>query len=189
MTLGATYTDPMVDEHLVAAFVAGDEGAFAALYARYDARITGYALRMLGRREDAEEVCTEAFVRLVERRWRPVGRVRSFLFTVAHRLCLDHLRRRNRRARLMSMFGAAPAPVPTAEELLGGSERDRALAKAIEGLPEGHRAVVLLTYAEGLTSPEVAEIVGATEQQVRSKLAYARRLLRDVLEVSVEPGT
>ena len=180
MTL--TAPPPIPDEHLLAAFCAGDEGAFAALYERYADRVATYAARMLGRREEADEVCTEVFIRLVEGRWRPEGSLRSYLFTVAHRMCLDRIRSRTRRQRLLAWFAPRPDEAPSAEERLGLTERDRHLAAAIDGLSEGHRAVVLLTYTEGLSSVEVGEILSLTDQQVRSKLTYARRLLRDALE-------
>ncbi|MEQ1506894.1 MAG: sigma factor, partial [Myxococcota bacterium] len=91
----ALAAQPPTDEQLVAAWHGGDERAFDALYDRYAPRITGFALRMLGRREDAEEVCVETFTRLIERRWRDTGAVRAWLFTVAHRACLGRIRRRS----------------------------------------------------------------------------------------------
>jgi len=56
------------------------------------------------------------------------------------------------------------------------------LERAIAALPEAHRAVVLLTYRHDLTSREVAEVLGCGDQEVRSRLSYARRLLRERLE-------
>lgn len=165
------------DEQLAARFLRGDRDAFAAIYGRYNGRVTTYALRVLGRREDAEEVCTEVFVRLVERRWRPIGTVRSYLFTVAHRLCVDRLRSRRRRSRILGWFGASLAPAGEEPE----GDDHRRLHAAIDQLPDEHRAAVLLTYTEGLRSAEVGQILGCTDQQVRSKLAYARRVLREHL--------
>jgi RNA polymerase sigma-70 factor, ECF subfamily len=173
------------DEDLAVRFTAGDEAAFALIYDRYNTRVTTYALRMLGRREDAEDVCTEVFVRLVERRWRPVGTVRSYLFTLAHRLCVDRIRSR-RRWHLVFGWFVGPEPEAGADDALSLDQDQRRLQQALGALSEDHRAVVALTYTEGLTSPEIAEILGCTDQQVRSKLAYARRLLRE--HVGVDHG-
>lgn len=171
------------DESLVSAFHGGDDRAFEQLYDRYNARITSYAARLLQRREAAEDVCTETFVRIVQRRWSPTGSFRSYLFTIAHRLCLDRLRARKRRTRLLGFLDRRGFTEVTAEDHLVLGQREARLQRAIAGLPEAHRAVILLTYTEGLTSPEVGRILGCTDQQVRSRLAYARRKLREVLEV------
>jgi RNA polymerase sigma-70 factor (ECF subfamily) len=181
MSLAAAAPDDRDDASLVGAYERGETGAFDALYARYGPRVTTYAARLLGRREEGEEVATEVFVRVVEGRWRPTGTFRSWLFTLTHRMCLDRLRARERRRRLLSWFGRGEAPV-TPEDALVVGERDRALQAAIGRLPAEHRAALLLATTEGLTSPEIAAVLGTTDQQVRSKLSYARRLLREALE-------
>lgn len=184
MTIPKRWAEPEpVDDHeLVARFRAGDEEAFAALYERYNARVTSYAARLLSSREEGEEMCTEAFLRVVQGRVRPIGSFRAFLFTVVHRLCLDRLRWRGRRERVLQMIGRAPPEREDLELQTVLGERQQQLHEAIARLSVDHQAVVLLTYAEGLTSPEAAQVLGWTDQQVRSKLAYARRLLRLELE-------
>ncbi|MBX2796851.1 MAG: sigma-70 family RNA polymerase sigma factor [Myxococcales bacterium] len=174
------------DAQLMTAFRSGDDASFDQLYQRYSPRVLSYAARMLGRREAAEDVCTETFVRLVDGRWRPsaTGSLRGYLFTVAHRLCIDSLRARQRRTRFFALLRRASSAQATAEERLVIGQRDARLQSAIQRLAPAHRAVVLLTYTEGLTSPEVAQILGCTDQQVRSKLAYARRKLREELETT-----
>ncbi|MEZ4241094.1 MAG: sigma-70 family RNA polymerase sigma factor [Myxococcota bacterium] len=174
--------DAEADEALVAAFLDGDRGAFDALYARWAPRITGYARRMLGRQEDAEEVCVETFTRVVEGRWRASGAFRAWLFTVAHRLCLERLRRRTLTARVLSLFGAAPAPAPEGPEgALLQDERAAHLERAVAALPHRHRATLLLVSSQGLSAREAGEVLGLSDQQIRSQLSYARRLLREQL--------
>lgn len=175
------HADPP-DEGLLASFRAGDNAAFAALFDRYNERLTTYAHRMLRRREEAEEVCTETFVRVVEGRAPVGGTVAAWLFTITHRLCLDRLRSRVRRQRLLQWFGWSPPEPPNPEETAALDQRNARLVGAIDGLAEEYRAVVWLTYTEGLAASEVGAILGRTEQQVRSKLTYARKLLRDALE-------
>src|SRR3954453_21607596 len=100
------------DERLLETWRAGDPRAFEVLFDRYNDRLVAYAFRLLGRREEAEEVCVEAFVRLVEGR-TPSGPLGAWLFTVAHRRALDRLRKRARRGRILRWFGVAePAPDP-----------------------------------------------------------------------------
>jgi RNA polymerase sigma-70 factor (ECF subfamily) len=183
MTATRTPRMELPDEALLAAFQRGDDAAFGALYDRYNVRITSYAYRLLRRQEEAEEICTETFVRVVERK-ASTGSVRAWLFTIAHRLCLDRLRRHQRRQRLLEWFGWSVAERPSPEEVASLDQRVTRLESALGGLGEEHRAIVWLTYTEGLSSPEIAPIVGLTEQQVRSRLTYARRLLKAALEES-----
>ncbi|MBT3224031.1 MAG: sigma-70 family RNA polymerase sigma factor, partial [Proteobacteria bacterium] len=116
--------------------------------------------------------------RVVEGAWRPGGSFKSFLFTVAHRLCLDKLRRRKRGNRFMRMWRSIPTTQVSPEEAAVNDERRWRLEQALSELPEEHRAALLLYYGQELSSREVAAILGWTDQQVRSRLSYARRRLR-----------
>ena len=112
---------------------------------------------------------------------KPTGRFRPYLFTVAHRACLEHLRRRRTALRFVPWLQVAPES-SSPEQDLSQLQRDQAINAAVGQLAEEHRAVVLLYYAQELSSKEVASILDCTDQQVRSRLSYARRLLRELLE-------
>jgi RNA polymerase sigma-70 factor (ECF subfamily) len=171
------------DEALLARFLAGEDQAFTQLYERWSGRALHYAVRMVGAREVAEEIVTDAFVTVVQGQAAPTGRFRSYLFTVVHRRCLDRMRRRTTRARAHHLL----QPVPETPDPEGRLDRRREVAQleaAIDRLPEEHRAAVTLFYTQGLPSAEVAAILGITDQQVRSRLSYARRALRSHLETA-----
>jgi RNA polymerase sigma-70 factor, ECF subfamily len=121
------------DEVLAVRARAGDQGAFATLYQRHRSALRGYAWRMVRRRELAEEVCTEAFVKLLQGAWRPCGSVRSFLFTVVHRHCIDLLRSRKRRVRLLPGAVATAVESGSPEASLVAGERRAGLERAAEG--------------------------------------------------------
>ena len=169
------------DEALIAAWQQGDHPAFNLIFERYRDRVVGYCWRMLRNHEEAEEIATEAFCRVLEGAWRPGGSFRAFLFTVAHRLCIDKLRRRARTQRFERLWRAAAAPSTSPEQAVSADERQLAVERAIGELPEEHRAAVLLYYGQELRSREVADILGCTDQQVRSRLSYARKRLREIL--------
>lgn len=169
------------DATLVAAWQQGDARAFEALFDRYRGRALAYATRMLRRPERAEEVCTDTFCTVLEGRWRPTGSFRSYLFTVLHRNCLMALRRERTRTRLAFKLFQRPEP-PSPERDLAAADASERLHAAIDRLGPDHRSVLLLFYAQELPSREVAEVLGCTDQQVRSRLAYARRTLRTLLE-------
>ncbi|MCA9566306.1 MAG: sigma-70 family RNA polymerase sigma factor [Myxococcales bacterium] len=168
------------DSDLLRAFQAGDDGAFETLYARWQGPALRYASRMVGV-EEAEEIVTDAFVTVVRGKAAPTGSFRSYLFTVVHRRCLDRLRRRKTRATRLHLL----VPTPETPDLDGSIDRHREverLERAVATLPETHRATLLLYYGEGLPSAEVAEILGIADQQVRSRLSYARKALKAALE-------
>lgn len=173
-------SSPEPDPILVERWSRGDESAFDVLYARHAPRLTGYACRLLGRAEEAEDVVTDTFLRWVERGPRS-GEVRAWLYTVAHRACLDRIRRRTRRERLLAWFGwTASAPDTPLEHALG-SETERVAALAIAALPLEHRSALLLAVVHELPHHEVAAILGLTEPQVRSQVSYARKRVRAAL--------
>ena len=176
------------DEALLALFYAGQQSAFAVLYERYWERTLRYAWRMLRRREEAEELCAEVWMQLAQGVWKPTGMVRSFLFTLLHRRCLDRLRRRQRRLRLLPWGRQEPASAQTPEEAAVHSERLCRLERALAGLSEQHRTAVLLFYVEGLSSQQVAQAMGCSDQQLRSRLSYARRLLKEELVLEEQYG-
>jgi RNA polymerase sigma-70 factor (ECF subfamily) len=174
------------DEALFLAYKDGEEHAFALLFERYRGRLTSYAWRMVRRREEAEEVALEAFCRVLEGSWRPGGSLRAFLFTVVHRLCIDRLRQRRRVIPLFPDARDARSDTVTPEGIALQDEKLRRLERAMAQLPEAHRPILRLYYHEELASKEVAEILGCEDQQVRSRLSYARKLLRRLLESEEE---
>jgi RNA polymerase sigma-70 factor (ECF subfamily) len=178
--------EPLDDEALLGAWMSGREAAFSELVSRHGPAVKGYALRMLQSPQQAEEVYVEAMVRLARlaSRWERRGTVRAFLFTAAHRLCLDILRQRRVHAaavpHLVDLAQARPpAPSPEAVALLG--ERAQALETALARLAPEHREVLLLRVVHGLSAAETGHALGLTPAQVDSQLSYARRQVRSLL--------
>ena len=178
------------DVQLLTQFKRGRDAAFDELVRRYGAAVKGYALRMLHSPEQAEEVYAETFLRVATARgaWEERGTVRSWIFTLAHRLCLDILRRRATERRhqvgvveLSTTWCASPSP--EAQALLG--EQAARLEAALASLAPEHRQVVLLRLLHGLSAAECAEALGMREDQVHSQVSYARRRLRELLDAPV----
>lgn len=183
------------DPQLLSLFKRGNEAAFEVLVHRHGAAIKGYALRMLHSPEQAEEIYAETFLRVAAARgqWEERGTtVRSWLFTIAHRLCLDVLRRRATERRStpgvleMNATWSAP-PSPEAQALMG--EQAARLEAALATLPPEHREILILRVVSGLSASECATALGLREDQVHSQVSYARRKLREVLEAPVSAAT
>lgn len=179
-------SSPRDDDQLLRAFAGGDTRAFEELVGRYGGALKGYALRMLQSPQQAEEVYTETFLRVATHRgaWENRGTVRGWLFTIAHRLCIDILRQRKvaRDAvpHLVDLSTVRPCP-PSPEAQMVLRERAAMLEEGLARLPEEHRQVLLMRVVHGLSAAETGAALSLTESQVHSELSYARKRLREHL--------
>jgi RNA polymerase sigma-70 factor (ECF subfamily) len=177
------------DEELVMAVQAGDAGAFDQLVVRWDRKIRGAAYRVLGSDDEAREVSQEAFLKAFRNleTFKREARFSSWLYQIALNLCRDRLRRRRGRqfVSLDAVAEVAPARLraePSALELVESRDLARAIAAAVDGLPEEQREVVVLKEYEELTFPEIAEVLGIPVSTVKTRLYRALTQLRARLE-------
>lgn len=165
---------------LVARFRQGDAGALAALFDLYVDRVYGYALHILERREDAEEVASDAFLRAFRRAadYRGDCPFAAWLFTITRNLCRDRLRQP--RLPMLPELG---------DEAVDTDEPERArirvdVRKALAALPEDYRDVLILCDVQEWDIREAAEVLDRTPAAAKSLLYRARRALRDSLAES-----
>jgi RNA polymerase sigma-70 factor (ECF subfamily) len=149
-----------------------------------------YLARLLGCREEAQDIAQAAY----ERVFRAMGRgavehPRALLYTTARHLALDEIKHRRR-----SPFEAAPlagecvpAPGGVAETVAGEEER-RLLRAAISSLPEACREVLLLRLGEQLPHAAIAARLRIPRKTVEKRLYRAMRLLHDALRPAAAEG-
>lgn len=188
MDMRADQTDlDAPDEALLARYAAGDAAAARALAARLVPRVLALATRFLGGdRAEAEDVAQEAMLRLWRAApgWRPgEGKVSTWLYRVTVNLCAD---RRRRAARRETYPGPEALPeaedgTPGAAERLAQAERLAALDAALAELPERQRQAVVLRHIEGLSNPEIAEVMEIGVEAVESLTARGKRALAAAL--------
>ncbi|HET9716950.1 MAG TPA: RNA polymerase sigma factor [Pseudolabrys sp.] len=169
------------DEALMARVARGDQKAFHLLARRHLPAIVGLARRILGNAAEAEDVAQEALMRVwtYAPRWRPLALFRTWLTRVVLNLCLD----RKRRARWVELetAGEIVDPAPGAGEKAEAAERERMVASAIDNLPPRQRSAIMLTYGEGMTNAEVAEILDTSVSAVETLLVRGKHNLRRAL--------
>ncbi len=169
-------TDP-----LFVGLAAGDERSLVALYDRFAVRMYRAALRILGSREDAEDVVQDVFLATVRRRQR-LGEVRdlaAYLFAALHRAAGRSARRR-RRARLLPVAAANEAIVPGEADQCDHVDRQR-LERAIGALPDEQREVLSLRIDGELTFAQIAQVMGVSLSTAASRYQYALKKLKTSL--------
>ena len=171
------------DAALLVAFANGDRQAARALTARLLPRVLGQATRMLGSRAEAEDVAQEAMLRLwkIAPDWRQgEAEVSTWLYRVVANLCTDRLR--SRRAGVP--FDQVPEPQDESPSVAARMQEDRrmqALAQGLAALPERQAQAVALRHLEGLSNPEIAQIMDISVRSVESLTARGKRALADIL--------
>ena len=179
--------DTPADTDLVTRLRAGERAAAEEVYVAHHAAIRGFARRLVGDTAAAEDIVHETFVALPRavRRFRGDGSLRAFLIGVAANHSRRHIRSAMRRRRATERLAAreevSVRTVDATSQLINRQLANRLWA-ALDALPIEQRVVFVLCEAEQRTSVEVAEIVGAPEGTVRTRLFHAKRKLREMLE-------
>ncbi len=166
----------VTDATLVAAALR-DRRAFAALYARYVDAVYRYCYHRLGSRETAEDATSTVFTRALAAlpRYRDEA-FRPWLFTIAHNVVTDALRRA-RPTRPLADAGDVPAGGAGPEELVVSELESATLRTLLADLPVDQRQVMELRLS-GLTSPEVGRVLGRSPTAIRSLQFRAVQRLR-----------
>jgi RNA polymerase sigma-70 factor (ECF subfamily) len=174
------------DEALMARVARGDEVAYRLLSRRHVPAMLGLARRILGNAADAEDVAQEAMLRVWTHapRWQPLAQFRTWLTRVVVNLCLD----RKRRASWVALEAAGEIVDPAlgATEQAEHNERDRLVAGAIAGLPARQRTAIVLTYGDGMSNAQVAEVLDTTVSAVETLLVRAKQNLRRALDDAID---
>lgn len=172
------------DDALMVLYANGDRAAARVLTERLAPRVMAHAARLTGNRAEAEDVTQEALVRLWKMApdWRQgEARVTTWLYRVTANLVTDGFRRQRGRVAI----DAIPEPeddAPAAHQVMQDQARVAALDAALQTLPDRQRQAVVLRHIEGMTNPEIAEIMGLGVEAVESLTARGKRGLAKALE-------
>lgn len=175
----------------------GDMDAMAALVAKYQDRLYNAILRMCGNRDDAAELCQEAFVKALEgmAAFRQDAGFYTWLFRIGMNLAISH-RRRGGRVKFHSLDPAAgdgetphrltdvmsDPRQPDPSEQAAESDAQRQVMVALVGLDEEFRSVVVLRDIEDMNYDEISRVLGVPIGTVKSRLYRARCMLREKLQ-------
>ncbi len=179
------------DADLVGRAREGCAASVAALAARHQAAVVDYASRLLARRRgcraDAEDVAQESLVRALGRleRHDPGLSFSGWLFTIARRTCLNHLRAARRRSAREAAHGVRLATAPHEEPWAVAATREetaRLWAVAARDLPERQFSALWLRTVEDLPVADIARVLGRPPATVKVLLFRARQRLAATLD-------
>jgi RNA polymerase sigma factor (sigma-70 family) len=163
------------DERLIHATRGGNQAAFEVIVGRYQARLLAFCARMVGSREDAEDVLQEVFAAAYNALLADAREVnlRPWLYRIARNRSLNHLRRRTAIGVDSMDVHFAEMGISTSEKVLR-REDFRILVGDIGGLPETQRTALLLREIEGMTYEQIAVAMEQTVPGIKSLLVRAR---------------
>ena len=182
------------DRKLLEQVQQGDEDGFETLHGRYADHLHRYLLRLVHDPAAADDLLQETLLRLWSRaaQWTGAGTVKSWLFSIARNLALNHLDARRRRPHQPLLppddsgddESSSPAwlvdrGTPTADVQLERAEQGQLLRDAIDALPESKRQVFYMVHDGDMAIHEVAAELDLPEGTVKSRLFYARQQIAE----------
>lgn len=187
--------DPDRDGDLLVRYRDGDAQAFRSLVDLYQNRLLQFFYRLCWDRDRAEDLTQELFIKLIQasRRYRPEGKLSTFVYRVATNLWIDHYRAARPHARLLSLdqvvlggradlTGREQNPAQHAVE----DEEKQVLRQALESLTEPHRLVFELAVYQERPYAEISELLKIPLGTVKSRMHNAVHALKHLLGQPVE---
>ncbi len=193
---------PKGEEHrFIERLRAHDERAFIELVEAYEQRVFRLVFRMLGRRDEAEDMAQEVFVQVFKAigQFRGDSKLSTWVYRIAVNLCknrVKYLARRHQdaqdelepiadRSQLGDAKGVTYGAVARPDQLVEGYQVEAIVHRCIAGLDPDFREVLVLRDVEDLTYEEIGEITGLAEGTVKSRIHRARSMLKAAVEASL----
>jgi len=184
MTDDHSHNHDFDDRHWIENIRQGDDESFEFLFKKYYLSLARFAWRYVGSKAIAEELVQELFTNLWEKREEldTAGSVRSFLYKSARNLSLNHLKHQGVKNKYDHQWMAQKEnPEIEFRDELREQQIRNAVAKAIEELPERSKMTYKLHRYDGLTYPEIAEVMDVSVKTVESQMTRTLKILRERL--------
>ncbi len=180
------------DQELLETARGGDRDALELVLSRHQPRIYRFGLKLCRDQEDAKDVLQDTMLAVARglKDFRGQSAVSTWLYTIARSFCIKKRRRSKFAPEAEESLDARepgeealtlPDPGRPPDEALAGRQIEDALERAIGGLEPMYRDVLVLRDVEGLTAPEVGEVMGLSVEAVKSRLHRARVAVRDAV--------
>lgn len=189
--------NPLRERLLISRLQQRDEKAFVECVQEYQDKVYNLLYRMLGSREEAEDVAQEVFVTVFKSidSFRGDSKLSTWMYRIAANQCKNRIKYLGRRAQrataelddaaereLLQGQPHAMAPhVAGPDQVLEGLQLERLVQQAIAQLDEEHRLLIVLRDVEDLSYEEIAQITGLAEGTIKSRLHRARMALKEFI--------
>ncbi len=174
--------DTSPDNQLMLQVKAGDLDKLGVLFERYKLPLYRYFYLRTGDSAASEDLVQNVFVRIIRyrERFQPVGQFKSWMFSIAHNLGIDHQKKRALRRKLGDTLEDERIESRTAEEDLLDCERLALLEKALRRLRGDYREILILSRYQELKYHEIGEILGCSEGAVKTRIHRALKELKNL---------
>jgi RNA polymerase sigma-70 factor (ECF subfamily) len=159
----------------------GEPGAFEDLIAVMERPLLYYAANLTGNTDSALDVLQEVWIKAFRgiRKLKNPGSLRSWLYTITHGIAVDRIRKNYSREQVEKV---QYEDIQEAEETSFAEEDAAAVHAALNQIGLNHREVLILHFLEDLSLAEIAKVVGCSEGTVKSRIHYAKRQMKQILE-------
>jgi len=198
MSPRVSLSDDRSEAQFIARLVARDESAFNELVLTYERRVYGLVFRMLGRRDEAEDLAQEVFVQVFKAidQFRGESKLSTWIYRIAVNLCKNRTKYLSRRhageqddidamAERVPFSAARAATVSDMgrpDELVEGMQLEAIVKRAIQKLDPEFREALVLCDVEDMPYEEIAQIAGVPVGTVKSRIHRARAQLKALVE-------
>jgi RNA polymerase sigma-70 factor (ECF subfamily) len=198
---GRRMSDDSLEVRFIERLRARDERAFNELVKQYERRVFGLLLRLIGRRDEAEDLAQEVFVQVFKAigGFRGDSKLSTWIFRIAVNLSKNRTKYLARRrvdsqdhfdgvvdeVPLHGAKDSTMAVIARPDELLSGIELEAIVERSIAALDQEFREVLVLRDVEDMSYEEIAEITGLADGTVKSRIHRARLQLKEAVELAI----
>jgi RNA polymerase sigma-70 factor (ECF subfamily) len=192
----------LTDEQLMLRVQEGHTASFDVLVERYKDRLFNYLLRLVGNRDEAEEIAQEALVKayIHAGKYKTIAKFSTWLYTIATNLVRNRMRSRSRAPQMFSLWSSRGSdsdeekpvdivdPGRNPEDKINDAELSEIINKAIQQIPEKYRTSFVLREINQLSYEEIAAVTGLKLGTVRSRINRARNCFRQIVAPLLDIG-
>ncbi len=176
------------EKKLVQLALEGDTSAFGELVDKYWDKITALVYQKLGRFPEVEDIVQETFIKAYNRlpQLRVPGSFAAWLYQIASKLCIDHLRRRKRKNLSLDAMQERDQQFEKPQKEITVSGLFDYVLEAVGSLPEKYRVIVTLRFMQAMSCKEIAQHLDLAPGTVRNRLFRANEILKRKLEKALK---
>jgi len=185
---------PLTDDELIDQVRAGNFQSFEELIDRYRNQVFNFVFRILGSRDEAEDILQDTFMKIYQHlpRYKKQAKFSSYMFTIAHNLSMNRVNYRKRSQVKLDTLAQSDDDMSITERTpdtqLRENEIGTVVHRAIEKLPPKYKAALVLSEFEGFSYKQISDVLSCSVGTVKSRIFRARDLLRGYLKGYEEEG-